>query len=96
MKYLRVAAIVAGSVAAMGAASPAMAATTPSMPPMSLNGGLAQAVSQTPLLDGSGSVVSDVADTAADVNGVKGDAPQQAMKTAGELTPMLGGVELGG
>ncbi|MGW1496688.1 hypothetical protein [Streptomyces sp. NPDC002402] len=96
MKYLRVAAIVAGSVAAMGAASPAMAATTPSMPPMSLNGGLAQALSQTPLLDGSGSVVSDVADTAAGVNGVKGDAPQQAMKTAGELTPMLGGVELGG
>lgn len=80
----------------MGAASPAMAATTPSMPPMSLNGGLAQALSQTPLLDGNGSVVSDVADTATDVNSVRGDAPQQAMKTAGELTPMLGGVELGG
>ena len=39
MKYSRVAAIVAGSVAAMGAASPAIAATTP-MPPTSLKAAL--------------------------------------------------------
>ncbi|WP_260848601.1 hypothetical protein [Streptomyces sp. SLBN-118] len=66
------------------------------MPPMSLNGGLAQAISQAPLLDGQGSVVSDVADTASGVNTFEGDAPQQVQKSAGALTPMLGGVELGG
>ncbi|MGW4029961.1 hypothetical protein ACWEFL_11665 [Streptomyces sp. NPDC004838] len=97
MKHLRVAAIIAGSVAAIGAASPAMAATPPAMPPMSLNGGLDHALSSTPLLNGgSGNVVNDVATTATEVNSVRGDAPQQALKTAAALTPMLGGVQLGG
>ncbi|MEU0985397.1 hypothetical protein [Streptomyces sp. NPDC005953] len=96
MKYTRVAAIIAGSVAALGAASPAMAATS-GMPPMSLNGGLAHAVSETPLLNGgSGDAVKDVADTATGLNQVKGDAPQHVLRTASELTPLLGGVELGG
>ncbi|GGZ18142.1 hypothetical protein GCM10010387_08220 [Streptomyces inusitatus] len=97
MKYTRVAAIIAGSVAALGAASPAMAATTSGMPPMSLNGGVNQLVSQSPLLNGgSGNVVKDVADTAMELNQVKGDAPQSALKTAGAATPLLGGIELGG
>ncbi|MFI1868215.1 hypothetical protein [Streptomyces jumonjinensis] len=96
MKYTRVAALIAGSLAAVGAASPAMAAPAPGMPPMSLNGGLTQAISQTPLLNGgSGDAVKDVADTAAGLNQVKGDAPQNALKTVGQVTPLLGGVELG-
>ncbi|MFI1013838.1 hypothetical protein [Streptomyces sp. NPDC020965] len=98
MKYTRVAAIVAGSVAALGAASPAMAMdTTQAALPTSLNGGLAHATSQMPLLNGgSGNVVKDVADTATELNSVKGQAPQDALRAAGALTPMLGGVMLGG
>lgn len=94
MKYTRVAAIIAGSVAALGAASPAMAST--SGMPTSLNGGIAHAVSETPLLNGgSGDAVKDVADTATGLNNIKGDAPEHVLRTAGELTPLLGGVELG-
>jgi hypothetical protein len=101
MKYSRVAAVVAGSVVAMGAAAPSFAAGTTSMPPMSLNGGLVdglETLSSAPALDltGPGSAVTSVADTAMDVNDVKGNAPQHALKTVGELTPLLGGVELGG
>ncbi|MFI1398416.1 hypothetical protein [Streptomyces sp. NPDC020681] len=96
MKYTRVAAIIVGSVAAMGAASPALAATTAPMPPMSLNGGLADTLPSAPLPNGSESVVTDAADTAMNLNNIKGDVPQQVLKTAAGLTPLLGGVELGG
>ncbi|MER5767655.1 hypothetical protein [Streptomyces sp. NPDC001985] len=96
MKYTRVAAVIAGSLAALGAAAPAMAANGPTMP-TSLNGGLDSAIRQTPLLNGgSGDAVTDVATTATELNQVKGDAPQNALKAAGALTPMLGGVQLGG
>jgi hypothetical protein len=96
MKYSRIAAIVAGSVVAMGAA-PAFAASTAPMPPMSLNGGLETlgSASALDLTDGR-STVNSVADTATDLNSVKGATPQQALKTAAEVTPLLGGVELGG
>ncbi|MFE7133984.1 hypothetical protein ACFVIM_24315 [Streptomyces sp. NPDC057638] len=98
MKYTRVAALLAGSVAALGAASPAMAATesAPTLP-TSLNGGVAYALAEQPLLNGgSGDTVKDVADTATGLNQVKGDAPQHVLQTAGAVTPMLGGLELGG
>ncbi|MEU9013390.1 hypothetical protein AB0D12_27240 [Streptomyces sp. NPDC048479] len=94
MKYSRVAAIIAGSVVAMGAASPAVAATTP-MPPTTLKAGLDQALGQT-LPSSDESMVAKVADTAIDMNNVKGDAPQQALKSTGAVTPMLGGIQLGG
>ncbi|MEU9604756.1 hypothetical protein [Streptomyces sp. NPDC048057] len=97
MKYSRVAAVIAGSVAAVGAASPAMAAAPSAMPPMSLNGGLAHVVNETPLLNGgSGNVVKDAADTAFELNSIKGQAPERVLKTAGQLTPMLGGISVGG
>ncbi|MGW6458594.1 hypothetical protein ACWF94_22220 [Streptomyces sp. NPDC055078] len=97
MKYTRVAAVIAGSVAALGVASPAMAANAPAMPPMSLNGGLAEATAATPLLNGgSGNVVKDVVDTATSLNNVRGDVPEHALKTAASLTPMLGGISMGG
>ncbi|ANW18421.1 hypothetical protein [Streptomyces clavuligerus] len=97
MKYTRVAAIVAGSVAALGAASPALAAPPPTSPSMSLNGGVDQIFRQTPLLNGgSGDVVRDVADTASALGPIKGTAPQNALKTLGAVTPLLGGVQVGG
>jgi hypothetical protein len=101
MKYARVAAIVAGSVVAMGAAAPAVAAGTTPMPPMSLNGGLVdglETVRSTPAADLSSprSAVTSVAETAMDLNNVKGDVPQHALKTATQLTPMPKGVEVGG
>ncbi|MEU0375339.1 hypothetical protein ABZ070_35415 [Streptomyces sp. NPDC006283] len=98
MKYTKAAAIIAGSVAALGAASPAFAAGHTTMPPMSLNGGIAELVRSAPQMDSveAGSAVNQVADTAMDLNNVKGNAPGEALKTAGSLTPMLGGIELGG
>ncbi|MET7618276.1 hypothetical protein [Streptomyces sp. NPDC005408] len=63
---------------------------------MSLNGGLAETLGQAPVLNGGKNMVKDVAGTAMDVNNLKGNAPQEVLKTAGKLTPMLGGVELGG
>ncbi|MFE0426489.1 hypothetical protein [Streptomyces sp. NPDC058953] len=96
MKYARVAALVVGSVAAVGAAAPASAATPPAMPPMSLNGGLNHVVGEMPLLNGgSGNAVKDVADTAMQLNSVKGQAPEKVLKTAAGATPMLGGISLG-
>ncbi|MET7714786.1 hypothetical protein [Streptomyces sp. NPDC005407] len=64
---------------------------------MSLNGGLETlgSASALDLTDGR-SAVNSVADTATDLNSVKGATPQQALKTAAEVTPLLGGVELGG
>ncbi|MER6913698.1 hypothetical protein ABT354_18680 [Streptomyces sp. NPDC000594] len=97
MKYTKVAALVAGSVAALGAASPALAATTPNLTPTSLNGGVDQVFRQSPLLNGgSGDLVTDVATTASQLGPVKGTAPQHLLKTAGAVTPLLGGVQLGG
>ncbi|AZK96171.1 MULTISPECIES: hypothetical protein [Streptomyces] len=100
MKYSsRVAVIIAGSVAAVGAAAPAMAATAapPAMPPMSLNGGLTHIVEQSPLLNGgSGNVVKDAAETAMQLNSIKGQAPERILKTAAGATPMLGGISVGG
>ncbi|MEV6401026.1 hypothetical protein AB0M39_40680 [Streptomyces sp. NPDC051907] len=98
MKYSRVAAIVAGSVVAMGAAaSPALAANASGMPPMSLTKGVDTLTSQ-PALDlaSDGSVVGQTADAATDLNNVRGDAPEKVLQTAGKATPLLGGVELGG
>ncbi len=97
MRYSKVAAIIVGSVAAVGAASPAMAASTEAMPPMSLNGGLDKTLATTPVLDGgNGNAVNQATDTVMDLNNVKGDAPQALLKTAAGATPLLGGIELGG
>ncbi|MGV9314731.1 hypothetical protein ACWDR0_21470 [Streptomyces sp. NPDC003691] len=98
MKYSsRVAAVIAGSVAVVGAAASAATAAPSAMPPMSLNGGLTQLVEQSPLLNGgSGNVVKDVADTAMQLNSVKGQAPERILQTAAGATPMLGGISVGG
>jgi hypothetical protein len=102
MKYVRAAAVVIGSVAAM-AASPAYAASTTSMPPMSLNGGLAHTLGEVAKAGAKAaedtSTVGRVTDTAMELNNIKGDAPQQVLKTAGsavgEVAPLLGTIDLG-
>jgi len=99
MKYSRAAVILAGSVAALGAATPAFAADSAGMPPMSLNGGLGEVVSSVPQLeDGAHAVTAlgQVGDVATDLNDLKGKAPGQVLETATATTPMLGGVPLGG
>jgi len=99
MKYSRAAVILAGSVATLGAATPAFAADSAGTPPMSLNGGLGEVVSSVPQLeDGTHAVTAlgQVGDVATDLNNVKGKAPEQVLESAAATTPMLGGVSLGG
>ncbi|WP_328329351.1 MULTISPECIES: hypothetical protein [unclassified Streptomyces] len=97
MKYAKAAAVVAGSMMAIGAgaaaASPAFAAEPPAMPPMSLNGGLDQATQS--LQQGAAVPVAALADTATSVVSGKADAPERVMGLARQATPMLGGVQLG-
>lgn len=73
------------------------------MPPMSLNGGLAHtfgevAVVGTKLAEDT-STVSRVTNTAMELNNIKGDAPQQVLKTGAsalrEVAPLLGSIDLG-
>jgi hypothetical protein len=98
MKYSKAAAIITGSVAALGAASPAFAAGSADMPPMSLNGGVAELVTSLPQTESveAGPALNQAVDSATRLNDVKGDAPELALKTAGSPTPMLGGIPLGG
>ncbi|MCQ6554597.1 hypothetical protein NPS70_15525 [Streptomyces sp. C10-9-1] len=99
MKKSRAAAILAGSAAAMGVAAPAMAAQPPSAVPMSLNGGIAHVASTLPQLDDvtqTDQVLGQTTDAVMELNNLKGNAPEQVLKTAAATTPMLGGVSLGG
>ncbi|MFC8274483.1 hypothetical protein ACFUJR_18525 [Streptomyces sp. NPDC057271] len=87
MKPTKVAAVVAGSVMALGAAAPAMAAEA--MTPTSLNGGLGALASEGLKTDAlssttDGSVVKTVGDTANQLN-----------KTT-QSAPLLGGLPIGG
>ncbi|MFE5486821.1 hypothetical protein [Streptomyces sp. NPDC056527] len=88
MKPTKVAAVVAGSVMALGAAAPAMAAESMAVP-TSLNGGLATIASEGLKTDAlssttDGSVVKTVGDTANQLN-----------KTT-QSAPLIGGLPLGG
>ncbi|MFB7373299.1 hypothetical protein ACFC0D_26010 [Streptomyces sp. NPDC056222] len=88
MKPTKVAAVVAGSVMALGAAAPAMAAESMAIP-TSLNGGLATIASEGLKTDAlssttDGSVVKAVGDTATELN-----------KTT-RSAPLIGGLPLGG
>ncbi|MFJ8072804.1 hypothetical protein ACIQ7Q_02365 [Streptomyces sp. NPDC096176] len=99
MKYSTAAAILVGSVTALGAATPVFAADSAGMPPMSLNGGLGEVASSVPQLEDAtqpGAALSQVGDTATDLNNIKGNAPEEVLKAAAATTPMLGGVSLGG
>ncbi|MEV7416903.1 hypothetical protein [Streptomyces sp. NPDC089919] len=102
MKLSKVAAVVAGSVAALGVASPAFAGEA--LSPMSLNGGAMDAVAATaplsenlPLhlenaLEEQGSAVNTVVQGAEGVNSLRNNAPGKVLETvtaAGHTTPQL-------
>ncbi|MFH9136785.1 hypothetical protein [Streptomyces sp. NPDC017524] len=96
MKYAKTAALVAGSVAALGAAAPAFAATTPTAPNFSLDSGLNQVMASAPQVVDP--VVGTVAETAETVSkdGTVGKLAGQATGVAKGAAPLLGGVPLGG
>ncbi|MFF3319646.1 hypothetical protein ACFYV5_29630 [Streptomyces sp. NPDC003035] len=87
MKPTKVAAVVAGSVMALGAAAPAMAAE--SMTPTSLSGGLGA-------LSGDG-LKTDTLSSTTDGSVVKtvGDAAGKLNKTT-QKAPLIGGLPVGG
>ncbi|MEU8774729.1 hypothetical protein [Streptomyces sp. NPDC048606] len=112
MKLSKVAAVVAGSVAALGAAAPAFAADTPAaMPPMSATGGLTEVLNATgpvsealPQTLGNGLAeqnqnVDKVVGTVQKVNEVRNNVPGEVLGLANGATqasPLLGGVKLNG
>ncbi|MEW2072014.1 hypothetical protein [Streptomyces sp. NPDC007346] len=96
MKYAKTAALVAGSVAALGAAAPAFATTVPTAPSFSLDSGLNQVMASAP------QVVDPLVETAAETagtvtrNGTVGKLAGQATGAVEGAAPLLGGVPLGG
>ncbi|WP_405491922.1 hypothetical protein [Streptomyces sp. NBC_00096] len=110
MKLSKVAAVVVGSVAALGAASPAFATEAPAVP-MSLTSGftevtnavnpVSEALPQTVGngLAEQGESVEKVVTTVQKVNEVRNNAPGEVMHLANGATqasPLLGGVKLNG
>jgi hypothetical protein len=96
VKYAKTAALVVGSVAALGSAAPAFAATTPTAPNFSLDSGLNQVMASAP------QVVDPLVDTVAETtetvskDGTVGKLAGQATGAAEGAAPLLGGVPLGG
>ncbi|MCJ1679073.1 hypothetical protein MTF65_17355 [Streptomyces sp. APSN-46.1] len=112
MKLTKVAAVVAGSVAALGASAPAFAADAPAqMPPMSLTSGATEVVNAVNPVSESlpeilgdalaeqGEGVNKVVGTVQNVNKVRNNVPGEVLKVANGATqasPLLGGVKLNG
>ncbi|MFJ9679188.1 hypothetical protein ACIRP2_14130 [Streptomyces sp. NPDC101194] len=96
MKYAKSAALVAGSVVALGTAAPAFAVTTATAPDFSLNGGINQVVESAP------QAVDPVVDSvggAADAMQKKGGVTElagQATGAAEGAAPLMGSLPLGG
>ncbi|WP_392673431.1 hypothetical protein [Streptomyces sp. LN785] len=96
MKYAKTAALVAGSVAALGTAAPAFAVTTATAPGFSLDSGVNRVLADAPkgvdpLIDTVGGAAESVQKKGT-VNKVAG----QATGVAKSAAPLLGGVPLGG
>ncbi|MFF3677063.1 hypothetical protein ACFYYS_24195 [Streptomyces sp. NPDC002120] len=112
MKLTKVAAVVAGSVAALGASATAFAAEPPAaMPPMSLTSGATETLNavgpfteSAPQTVGNalaeqGESVNKVVDTVQRVNKVRNEVPGTVLGLANGATqasPLLGGVKLNG
>ncbi|MDJ0380497.1 hypothetical protein [Streptomyces sp. G-G2] len=111
MKYTKVAAVLAGSVAALGAVTPAFAAEPGALPPMSLTSGATEVLNAAAPISASlpqtlgnglaeqGDTVGKVVGTAQKVNKLRNAGPTEvlgAANSATKLTPMLGGVKLNG
>ncbi|WP_405980261.1 hypothetical protein [Streptomyces sp. NBC_00158] len=110
MKLSKAAAVVAGSVAALGAATPAFAAEASAVP-MSLSAGwnttlsaVEPVVASAPetlgmALAEQGDTVNKVVGTAQGVNKLRNNAPGEVLGLANGATkasPLLGGVQLNG
>lgn len=100
VKYAKTVALVAGSVAAVGAAAPAVAATTPTAPRMSLTTGVNELTSTAPRIPDQvvNPVVGAVGQTAEAVreDGTVGSSAEAVTDVAGAAGPLLGGLPLGG
>ncbi|MFE0377010.1 hypothetical protein ACFW1M_15800 [Streptomyces inhibens] len=94
MKYAKSAAVVAGSVMALGVGAPAFAAQ-PGAPTMSLNGGLTDALS-TKQLDGHQfePLVKTVKTTEDKVKSTNAKKLLRGVTGAAKKTPLLGGLPL--
>ncbi|MFF9351169.1 hypothetical protein [Streptomyces sp. NPDC014734] len=96
MKYAKSAALVAGSVVALGTAAPAFAVNTTTAPNFSLDGGINQVVASTP------QVVDPVVDTVGGAaksmhkSGTVDKLTGQAVGAAKGAAPLLGGLPVGG
>ncbi|MEU0136221.1 hypothetical protein ABZ172_19650 [Streptomyces sp. NPDC006296] len=100
MKYAKTVALVAGSVAALGAASPAFAATTPTAPRISLTGGVNELTTAVPAVPDQvvNPVVDAVGQTAGQVteDGAVGRSAEAVSGVAEAAGPLMGGLPLGG
>ncbi|MGW1225831.1 hypothetical protein [Streptomyces sp. NPDC001478] len=96
MKYAKTAAFVAGSVVALGTAAPAFAATNPTAPSFSLDGGLNQVMAATPQVVDPVSHVVDGAADALTENGTVTKLAGQAAGAAKGAAPLIGGLPVGG
>ncbi|MEU5213382.1 hypothetical protein [Streptomyces sp. NPDC020742] len=94
MKYAKSAAVVAGSVMALGVAAPAFAAQ-PGAPTMSLNGGLTDAL-QSKQLDGHqvAPLVKKVKTTGQKVKSVNAKRLLGGVSGTAKSIPLLGGLPL--
>ncbi|MFE9256168.1 hypothetical protein [Streptomyces sp. NPDC006879] len=108
MKYSKVAAVVAGTVAALGSAAPAFAAD-PTSPSLSANGGVTEVVNAlAPTSENlpthvenavaeQGDTVQGLLETAAGVQKFRNEAPAKVLEAAGglsQVSPMLGGLKV--
>ncbi|MFB8026212.1 hypothetical protein ACFQ6U_08745 [Streptomyces sp. NPDC056465] len=100
MKYAKTVALVAGSVAALGTAAPALAVTAPTAPRISLTGGVNELTSTVPqipdrvvnpLVDGVGETVEEVHE-----DGTVGRSAGLVTGAADSAGTLLGGLPLGG
>ncbi|MFD6423683.1 hypothetical protein [Streptomyces sp. NPDC060198] len=101
MKYAKTAALLAGSVVALGTAAPAFAvaeaaAETSTAPVFSLDTGLNQVMDNTPqVVDALGGTVEGATETMKK-DGTVGKLAGEAKSAAKGATPLLGGLSLGG
>ncbi|MEU1085532.1 hypothetical protein ACFYPN_13110 [Streptomyces sp. NPDC005576] len=97
MKYAKTAALLAGSVVALGTAAPAFAAAeAPTAPVFSLDTGLNQVMDNAPqVVDAVGGTVDGATETMKK-DGTVGKLAGEAKSAAKGATPLLGGLSLGG
>ncbi|MCG7526915.1 hypothetical protein MHW47_21005 [Streptomyces sp. OfavH-34-F] len=98
MKYAKSAALVAGSVVALGTAAPAFAVATPTAPSFSLDGGVNQVIAAAPQVTdpvvGAVDSVSDTTDRLHE-NGTVAKVAGQATGAVQDAAPLLGGLPVG-